>query len=292
MRAVVSLPKSCEDISLNTSISIITHLESIFRDVQHAVAATDVGFTGVSSRNAKGDTVKWFDLAADEAVCIYLKEHFPCPVVLLSEEGSPREFGNGQPEFTVVLDPVDGSDNFARGMAPVGTAVALIPYSCPISVETVQYALVGNLITGQIRTAQQGNGAFCNGNQIRTGSCNVLTSAMISCEMNHFAVKTPLANVLSRARGVRTLGCATEAITLVASGSLDAHLDLRGRLTPENFLAPSLILTEAGGTISGPEGEPVPDITDLTQRFSIVASSSPELQADLVQQLQGYTVCT
>jgi len=279
--------------TMNTSISIMNHLESVFRNVQRAVAAGDVGSTGETARNAKGDSVKWFDLAADVAVSTYLKEHFPCPVVLLSEEGSPREFGNGQPEFTVVLDPVDGSDNFARGMAPVGTAIALIPYSRPISVETVQYALVGNLVTGQICTAEQGNGAFGNGNQIRTGSCNVLTRAMISCEMNHFAVGTSLANVLSRARGVRTLGCATQAIMLVASGSIDAHLDLRGRLTPENFLAPSLILTEAGGAISGPEGEPIPGITDLTQRFSIIASSSPELHAVLVQQLKGCTTeCT
>ena len=276
---------------MNTSISIMTHLESIFRSIQRAIASGDVGSTVEATRNAKGDCVKWFDLAADDAACDYLKEHFPCPVVLLSEEGPPREFGNGQPKFTVVLDPVDGSDNFARGIAPVGTAVALIPYSCPISVETVQYALVGNLVTGQICTAEQGNGASCNGNQIRAGSCNVLTRAMISCEMNHFAVRAPLANVLSRARGVRTLGCATQAITLVASGSIDAHLDLRDRLTPENFLAPSLILTEAGGTISGPEGEPIPDITDLTQRFSIIASGSPELHTDLVQQLKGDTVC-
>lgn len=278
---------------MNTSISIMTHLESIFRNIQRVVTAADIGSTEKTKRNAKGDSVKWFDLAADEAASAYLKEHFPCPVVLLSEEGSPREFGTGQPEFTVVLDPVDGSDNFALGIAPVGTAVALIPYSCPISVETVQYALVGNLVTGQICTAEQGNGAFCNGNQIRTGSCNVLTRAMISCEMNHLAVKAPLTNVLSRARGVRTLGCATQAITLVASGSIDAHLDLRDRLTPENFLAPSLILTEAGGTISGTEAEPIPDITNLTQRFSIIASGSSELHAVLVQQLKGCTtVCT
>lgn len=277
---------------MNTSISLLNHLESIFRSIQQAVASRDVGSAVEVATNAKGDSVKWFDLAADEAVCGYLKKYFPCPVVLLSEEGSPREFGTGQPEFTVVLDPVDGSDNFARGMAPVGTAVALIPCPCPISVETVQYALVGNLVTGQICTAEQGDGAFRDGNQIRTGSCHVLTSAMMSCEMNHFEVRAPLANVLSRARGVRTLGCATQAITLVASGSIDAHLDLRGRLTPENFLAPSLILTEAGGTISGPDGDPIPDIIDLTQRFSIIASSSPELHADLVQQLKGDTVCT
>ncbi|MEE9443651.1 MAG: inositol monophosphatase family protein [candidate division Zixibacteria bacterium] len=277
---------------MNVSISIMTHLESIFRDVQRAVAAGDVGSIRKPTRNAKGDIVKWFDLTANEAVCAYLKERFPYSTVLLSEEGLPRKFGNGQPEFTVVLDPVDGSDNFARGIAPVSMAVALIPRSCPISVESVQYALVGDLVTGHICIAERGNGASCDGKQIRAGTCNILKSAMISCEMNHFAVRAPLANVLSRARGVRSLGCATQAITLVAYGSIDAHLDLRDRLTPENFLAPSLILTEAGGTISGPEGEPIPDITDLTQRFSIIASGSPELHAVLVQQLKGDTVCT
>ena len=277
--------------AMKTSISLLNHLESIFRNIQRAVTAGDVGSTVEIARNAKGDSVKWFDLAADEVASAYLNEYFPCPVVLLSEESSPREFGAGQPEFTVVLDPVDGSDNFGRGMSPVCVAVALIPYSCPISVETVQYALVGNLITGQISAAEQENGAFCDGNQIRTRPCDLLKSVIISCEMNHFAVRAPLSNVLSRARGVRTLGCATEAITLVATGSLDAHLDLRGRLTPENFLAPSLILKEAGGIITGHEGKPIPEITNLTQRFSIIASGSPELHTVLVQQLKGETVC-
>jgi len=277
---------------MNTSISILNHLESIFRNIQQIVTAGDVGFTGKTERNAKGDSVKWFDLVADETASSYFKEHFPCSVLLMSEEGAPRQFGAGQPEFTVVLDPVDGSDNFARGMTPVGMAMALIPQSSPISVDSVRYALVGDLITGDIYTAERGNGAFCNGKEICTGGCNVLKSAMISCEMNHFAVREPLANILSRASGVRSLGCATRAMTMVASGSLDAHLDLRDRLTPENFLAPSLILTEAGGIISMPEGEPIPEITNLTQRFSIIASGSFELHAVFIQQLKGDTVCT
>jgi len=242
---------------MNKNISIQDHLESIFQYVQRAVTAGDDGLVLKTTRNAKGDIVKWFDLAAHEAVSAYLKEHFPYSTVLLSEEDSRREFGTGQFEFTVVLDPIDGSDNFARGMAPVSMAVALIPHSCPISVESVQYS-----------------------------------SAVISCEMNHCSVGETLANVLSLARGVRSLGCATQAITLVASSSIDAHLDLRNRLTPENFLAPSLILTEAGGIISGPDGEPIPEISDLTQRFSIIACGSQELHAVLIQQLKGGTVCT
>jgi fructose-1,6-bisphosphatase len=76
---------------MNKSISILNHLKSIFEDVQRVVAAGDLGSTRKATRNAKGDIVKWFDLAADESVCAYLRKHFPCSVVLLSEEGSPPE---------------------------------------------------------------------------------------------------------------------------------------------------------------------------------------------------------
>ena len=65
---------------MNTSISIMAHLESIFRDIQRVVTAGDVGSTGKTERNAKGDSVKWFDLAADEVASAYLKERFPCQI--------------------------------------------------------------------------------------------------------------------------------------------------------------------------------------------------------------------
>jgi len=277
---------------MNKMSSILDHLQAIFREVEQAVSAEGLNQSRETTRNAKGDAVKWFDLAADRAVCRYLDNRFPGSVKLLSEEGQPREFGTGQPEFTMVLDPVDGSDNFDRGIPPAGMAVALIPRSDPISVETVRFALVGDLITGGTCVAERGHGASCNSKQISTSSVNAVEKAIISCELNHFVVEPPLTHNLSCARGVRAFGCAARAITMVATGSLDAHLDLRGRLTPENILAPSLILTEAGGMVTDPEGKPIPEIQDLTERYSIIAAGTPELQAALVQRLKGSTTCT
>jgi myo-inositol-1(or 4)-monophosphatase len=186
----------------------------------------------------------------------------------------------------MVLDPVDGSDNFARGIPASGMAVALIPADLPISVGTVQFALVGDLFTGNTWLAARGRGAFSNGAMVRTRSVTRPEDAMISCELNHFAASAPLVDVLSRARGVRALGSATRALSMVAAGALDAHLDLRGRLTPENFLGPSLILTEAEGSVTDPEGKPLPAFQRLTERYSILAAATPELHAALVQQLK------
>ena len=74
-------------------------------------------------------------------------------------------------------------------------------------------------------------------------------------------------------------------MAMVAGGTLGAHLDLTGNLTPENFLASSLIITEGGGVITGPDGNPLPNIQSLTECYRIVAASSPALHAALITAL-------
>ncbi len=265
---------------------ILADLEAIFQAISLAVRRRGGRLAGETTTNPKGDRVREFDLAADRAVCAYLSHRFPHPVLLLSEEGEPRRFGDGEPEFVMVLDPVDGSDNLARGIPLAGTAVALIPSGGPIAVGTVQYALVGDLFTGDRWVAERGQGAFRNGIRIRPTRVTKLEEATVSCELNHFAVEARLAGMLSRAQAVRTLGCATRALSMVADGSLDAHLDVRGRLTPENFLAPSLVVGEAGGLLTDPEGKAIPAIQSLTERYSIVAAATPELHAALISELK------
>lgn len=273
-------------LTMQGSDSMLVHLETLFQLVCRSVSSQNGKKHKIAGVNAKGDCVRWFDLVADEQVASYFKERFPSPVQLLSEEGAPRRFGSGEPEFIVVVDPVDGSDNLARKIPPYGLAVALIPASCSIDVASVQFALVGDFCTGRSWVAARGSGASRNGSPIRTSRVTRLEDALISCELNHFSPELLFSSLLSEAGGVRTFGCATQALCLVAVGSVDAHLDLRGRLTPENFLAPSLILTEAGGVITDPEGKPLPAIQSLTERYSIVAAATPELHAVLVERLQ------
>ena len=265
---------------------ILADLEAVFQAISQAVRRQNGHFVGETTTNPKGDRVREFDLAADRAVCAYLSHRFPHPVLLLSEEGEPRRFGDGEPEFVMVLDPVDGSDNLARGIPLAGIAVALIPSGEPIATGTVRYALVGDLFTGDRWVAERGQGAFRNGIRIRPTRVTKLEEATVSCELNHFAVEARLAGMLSRAQAVRTLGCATRALSMVADGSLDAHLDVRGRLTPENFLAPSLVVEEAGGLLTDPEGKAIPAIQSLTERYSIVAAATPELHAALISELK------
>ncbi|MCK4512410.1 hypothetical protein KAW64_11760, partial [bacterium] len=69
---------------------ILTNLEVLFLAISQAVRRQDGRFVGETTTNPKGDRVREFDLAADRAACGCLSQHFPHPVLLLSEEGEPR----------------------------------------------------------------------------------------------------------------------------------------------------------------------------------------------------------
>lgn len=268
------------------SNSILSHLQTLFHQVMEAVTNGNPNQWQQLGRNAKGDQVKWFDLAADAAVCAYLEEHFPCGVMLLSEEGAPRQFGPGKPEFTMVLDPVDGSENFVRHISPAGTAIALIPAHLPVNVANVQFALVGNLFSGSTWLAEQGKGAFFDGRPVLPAADVCLVNTVLTCNMNRVAVPPVLVDVLAQAHGARAFGAAALELALVAGGVLGAYIDLTATLTPENFLASALVITEAGGVITAPDGSPLPDIPSLTECYQILAAATPDLHDILVKKLQ------
>ncbi len=272
---------------MHSSELILSHLEALYYAVTSAVTAGNAAEWGKLGQNAKGDQVKWFDLAADQAVCHYLEQHFPSPVVLLSEEGEPRSFGWGEPEWTMVLDPVDGSENFSRGHAPAGMAIALIPAGQPVTVDTVEFALVGSLYRPQVWQAARGQGAKRDGQPLRPSLINQLAAAMINCDVTGPVIQPALARVLAQTKSVRSFGATTIILANVADGSLEAHVDIRNQLTPENFLAPGLIIREAGGVITGAQGESLPPLQSLTDCYSLIAAANPELHALLLQHLVG-----
>ena len=112
-----------------------------------------------------------------------------------------------------------------------------------------------------------------------------IEDAVLSVELNHHGPCPPLANVLSRARGVRSYGCASRALALVAGGHLDAHVDIRGRLTPESYLAGAALVTEAGGSIVGIDGQPLPATRALTDRVNLIAAATTALAKALAKAL-------
>jgi myo-inositol-1(or 4)-monophosphatase len=247
--------------------------------VRGAVAKAERAGTG--SRNAKGDDVKHFDLVANEAVLVVLKE-LQLSLVVDSEESGPLEIGSGTPRHRLVLDPVDGSDNWARGLPLSALSCAVLPIDAPLHPDWVEAALVGPLEQDTPLIAIKGSGAWRGKERLETSRVGNIAEAMISVELNHHSPSPGLARLMEAAGGVRCYGCASRAVSLVAEGASDAHVDARRRLTAESYLAAARLVIEAGGWVAGLDGASLASPESLTDRVGLIAASSRELCDEIV----------
>ena len=241
--------------------------------------ARDSGLAGhTGGRNAKGDAVRAFDAAAHERLLALMDDRLAkasTAAEVLSEEGAPVQVGRGDVRWRVVMDPVDGSDNAARGLPLSAFACAVLPVGAPLDPARVEAAIVAPiereahwlLAEGRIEPA------------IAPSGVAAARDALISVELNHLRPEGRLAALMGEARGVRSYGCCSRALMLVATGALDAHIDNRGRLTPESWLAPAAILLAAGGAFALVDEtlEPAAPPNDLSARTRILAAATPAL---------------
>lgn len=166
------------------------------------------------------------DITADE---IALRVLHGAGFRVVSEESG--ESGSG--EFTVVVDPIDGSTNCDHGVPFFATSLAVLRD------DELVAALVMNQATGTVYEAELGSGAFRDGKVIAPSSQKDLAHAVVS-----------FSGLPSRHLGwaqYRSLGAASLEICLVADGSLDVFSVTQGsKLNPWDYLAGLLVAREAG----------------------------------------------
>ena len=236
--------------------------------------------------NAKGDDQKSFDIATDEWIRQWLTTHFESGVVESEEITNAFKFGHNEQGFRFIVDPVDGSDNFARGLPLSAISLAMLPRQMPLSTDEVAYALVGDTSRPEALIAARNDGAYSGDQRLHTSKIQHLDDAFISCELNHWAPDASLAELMQTCSGLRVYGCASRALCMVATGALDAHIDVRNRLTPESFLAASLLVTEAGGYICRLDGEALGPFQSLQDRTTLVAASTKKLAEKIINVLR------
>ena len=235
--------------------------------------------------NAKGDDQKHFDIAGDEWIRQWLPMHFESGVVESEEQTVAYEFGRDEQGFRFVVDPVDGSDNFERGLPLSAISMAVLSRQTSLSTDGVAYALVGDTLGPGALVAARGGGAYSSAQRLHTSETRRLRDAFVSCELNHWAPNAALVELIRTCSGLRVYGCASRTLCLVATGALDAHVDVRSRLTPESFLAASLLVTEAGGHICRLDGAALGPFQSLQDRTTLVAASTRELAEEIINAL-------
>ncbi|HEV2137352.1 MAG TPA: inositol monophosphatase family protein [Nitrososphaerales archaeon] len=203
-------------------------------------------------------------------------------VRVLSEEAG--QVGDSKGKLLAIIDPIDGSSNFERGIPFYCTSVAIADGS---SHQDIFFGIVRNLVSGEAYTATRGKGARKNGKKIRTSEISELSKAVAGIDISRASRGTlkGLLPLMGRISRQVHYGANALELCLMAEGKTDAFVDLRGRMRTVDFAAAQLIASEAGGVVSSPEGDDLRFSMDLQSRFSFVASSNKELHRNILECL-------
>jgi myo-inositol-1(or 4)-monophosphatase len=201
------------------------------------------------------------DLAADAAALDVLRA---AGLGIYSEESG---WTHEERALTVVIDPLDGSTNAARGISWWATSLCVVDGDGP------RVALVDDLVHGTRAVAVRGQGAQVDGRPARASGCTDVGQAIVG-----------LNGLPARHLGwaqCRALGAAALDLCAVASGRLDAFLDCSGDgLAPWDYLGALLVCREAGATVTGFDDRPLHDLASPVRR-PIVAGATAELASRL-----------
>lgn len=197
------------------------------------------------------DLVTEVDKSCEKMIVDHLRKNFP-DYDVLAEEGSNT---SSSADYKWIIDPLDGTTNFAHGYPLFCVCIAL--------------EHKGEIVAGviyepnrdEMYTAEKGKGAFCNGKPIHVSKRSILRESLLVTgfayniqegeKMNNF---DHFQNFLMKTRAVRRDGVAGADLCYVACGRYEGFWELY--LKPWDIAAGSLILTEAGGTVTSFDGSP------------------------------------
>ena len=252
-------------------------LEQIMDVVRRAgemvLSAHDIA-AGTHEKTSAADLVTEYDLAVEA----FLKRELPplCPGAIFYGE---EEAENADPSrgWAFIVDPIDGTTNFVRGLRQSAISVALARDG------QVEYAVVFDPYKNEMFSARRGGGAFLNGAHIHVSGKPLaegifgMGTAIYRREYLEPTMRVT-EQLFRRACDFRRLGAAALDLCDVACGRVELFFEYS--LCPWDFAAGSLIITEAGGHISTLQGGPLA----LTERCSVWASN--DVNKDILRELE------
>jgi len=228
-----------------------------------------------------GDETVRADRLAEEIVIKKLGEIGDVEVI--SEEAGRVLFG--KPKYKVVLDPLDGSSNYTRGV-PV-FAVSMDARTIP-SDEPVM-AVIYEPMCRRMFSAERGRGAFLNGSTIQTNRERSLRECLFDMDLHTAADKTKFSKFVDSFRkfGVplksfRSVGSCAIPLAYTSCGILDGFLDFSRNSRMIDISAGLMILREAGGVATDVHGRPIEEGYD-----SVIACSTEKTNREVRKLLTG-----
>lgn len=204
----------------------------------------------IAYKGSLSNVVTNVDKASEKAIIKHLKKVFPDYVVLAEESGG---ITTGCP-YRWVIDPLDGTNNFAHNFPFFCVSIALEKDCLPI------LGVVYDPLRDELFYAQKNGGAYLNKKRISVSSVGQIEKSLIATGFAYNRIiKTDAQNIdnfvriLAVSQGIRRAGSAALDLSYVACGRFDGFWELG--LSPWDTAAGMVIVTEAGGKITRISGE-------------------------------------
>jgi myo-inositol-1(or 4)-monophosphatase len=217
-------------------------------EIGEAAAQLALGFVGKSlqvERKGRVDLVTKADHACEELILGSIANTYPGHAILSEEAGW---VGPQDAEFLWVVDPLDGTTNFAHGLPIWSISIAVLRRG------QVWVGVVVDPNRGETFSACRGGGAHLNGTPIHVSEAKSLSDSLLVTGFP-YDVQTSRANNLDhfenftkRAQAVRRLGSAALDLSYVACGRFDGFWELK--LHAWDVAAGVLLVEEAGGKVT------------------------------------------
>lgn len=193
------------------------------------------------------------DLESERVIEQTIRRHFPEHVFMQEE----TEFtGDVLADHLWIVDPLDGTNNYAHGIPQFCISIAYARQGI------VQAGVVYDPLRDEMFAATRGGGATLNGRPIRVSSPDSLQRSIVATgfyydrgEMITRTLDTVGRLFAANIRGVRRMGAAALDLTWVACGRLQGYFEYH--LSPWDYAAGALIVTEAGGRCHDRNGGPI-----------------------------------
>lgn len=222
-------------------------LGSLIEVVKEASSLMLTDHYDVAQKGGYSNIVTSSDLAVQEFLCSRLAELMPGSGFLCEEE----DMQDATHEYTWIIDPIDGTANYSRGIAQCAICVGL-----RVGTE-MRLGVVYLPRTGELFSAEKGKGAYLNGKPIHVsdrpfGDAIICTAYSVYHKELTDVCSDIVADVMKQCNDFRRFGACAPELCYVAMGRCELYFEIQ--LCPWDFAAASLIVTEAGGVITDVTG--------------------------------------
>ncbi|GAF83794.1 unnamed protein product, partial [marine sediment metagenome] len=220
------------------------------REAGDIIMAHFHGEKRISYKEGRSNIVTDVDVLAEEKILALLQYEYPHFSIMTEESADIA----GDSPYTWIIDPIDGTRNYAYGIPHFCVALALARG------EELLLGISYDPVRGELFRAEKGQGAFLNDSPIAVSTRTSLGESLVGFDMGYDAeIGQEILGVASAlwpgVVSVRVMGSAALGLAYAASGRLDLYIHLA--LYPWDLASGILLVSEAGGVVTELDGQPV-----------------------------------